>query len=78
MKVAISIPDPLFKAADRISKNIRMSRSRFYANAVEAFVKAHSGEEVTKRLNDVYSEHSSKAEPSWEAASLEVLRREKW
>ena len=35
-------------------------------------------EDLTKRLNDVYAKLSSKLDPAWEAASLEVLRWEKW
>ena len=78
MKVAISIPDPVFKAAERVCKRLRISRSRLYAEAVEAFVKQNSGEDITRRLNDVYAKTSSRLDPAWEAASLEVLQREKW
>lgn len=78
MKVAISIPDRVFRAAERISKRMRISRSQLYARAVEAYVKTQAGDDITEQLNDVYSRHSSSIEPSLEAASLEVLRREKW
>jgi metal-responsive CopG/Arc/MetJ family transcriptional regulator len=78
MKVAISIPDPVFEAAERIARRMRVSRSRFYAKAVEAYVREHSGEEITKRLNEAYAKASSKLDPPWESVSLEVLRREKW
>ena len=78
MKVAVSIPDPIFKEAERVSRRMRVPRSHLYARALEAYVKEHSGEEVTQRLNDVYARVSSKVEPATEAVSLEVLRREKW
>ena len=78
MKVAISVPDPVFKAAERVSKRMHMSRSRMYAQAVAAYVKQHSGEEITEQLNKVYAETSSKLDPALEHASLEVLRRESW
>lgn len=78
MKVAISIPDPVFQAAERASRRMRVSRSQFYAKAVEAYVKAHSGDEVTEQLNRVYSRRSSRLDPLLEAASLEVLRRQRW
>jgi len=78
MKVAISIPDPVFNAAERLSKRMRMSRSEFYARAVEAVVKQHSGTDVTRQLNEVFSKAPAQLDPAWEAASLEVLRREKW
>jgi hypothetical protein len=46
--------------------------------AVEAYVKSQSGAEITKRLNRVYSIASSRLEPAVEAATLELLRRERW
>lgn len=78
MKVAISIPDRVFRAAERISKRMRISRSQLYARAVEAFVKTQAGDDITEQLNNVYSRNSSSLEPLLEAASLEVLRREEW
>jgi len=78
MKVAVSVPDPVFHAAERVSRRMRMSRSRLYATAVETFVRQHSDEDVTQQLNKVYATNSSKLDPAFEAASLELLRRERW
>jgi metal-responsive CopG/Arc/MetJ family transcriptional regulator len=78
MKVAISVPDSVFKAAERVSKRMRISRSHLYSKAVEAYVKEHSEDEITERLDAVYAKLSSKLDPALEALSLEVLRREKW
>ena len=78
MKVAISIPDDVFEAAERASARLRIPRSRFYADAVRAYARAHSGEEVTRRLNEVYSDEASSLDSEFEDASLEVLRQEKW
>ena len=78
MKVAISIPDRVFQAAERISKRMRISRSQLYAQAVEAYIHSQSGDEITAQLNKVYSKTSSRPEPGVEAATLEVLRREPW
>ncbi len=78
MKVAVSVPDPVFRAAERVSRRMRISRSRLYATAVEAFVRQHSDEDVTEQLNQVYDASPSRPDPALEAASLEVLRRERW
>lgn len=78
MKVAVSIPDPLFEAAEKVSRRMRVPRSRLYARALQAYVREHSQEEITRRLNTVYEKVSSKLDPAAEAASLEILRREKW
>ena len=78
MKVAISIPDDVFEAAEKASAQLRVPRSRFYAEAVRAYTRAHSGTEITRRLNDVYSHEASDVEAEVEGALLEVLRQEKW
>lgn len=78
MKIAVSIPDPVFEAAERVSRRLRMPRSQLYARALQAYVQEHSGEEITERLNAVHGKLSSKLDPEVQAATLSVLRREKW
>ncbi len=78
MKVAVSVPEPVFEAAERVSRRLRIPRSQLYSRAIAAFVREHSGEDVTKALNAIYAKHTSSLDPAWEKASLEVLRREKW
>ena len=48
------------------------------AQAVEAYVRQHSEEDVTELLNKVYAGSSAQLDPALEAGSLEVLRRESW
>ena len=59
MKTAISIPDPLFEAAEALAHRLHVSRSELYANALRAFVGQH--DEVARRraLNDLYAVESS-------------------
>jgi hypothetical protein len=78
VKVAVSVPDATFESAERVARRMRMSRSRLYAKAVEAYVRQHSGEDITERLDKVYAEQSPALDPVLETAALEVLRREKW
>ena len=78
MKVAVSVPDTVFQAAERVSRRMRVSRSRLYAKAVEAYVKQHGDEDITEQLNKVYAGNSSTLEPALEAGSIDVLRRERW
>jgi metal-responsive CopG/Arc/MetJ family transcriptional regulator len=78
VKVTVSVPEPVFEAAERVSKRMRIPRSQLYSRAIAAFVRQHSGEDVTKALNAVYAKHASALDPAWEGASLEVLQREKW
>jgi metal-responsive CopG/Arc/MetJ family transcriptional regulator len=78
VKVAVSIPDPIFREAERVSRRMRVPRSQLYARALEAYVRDQSSEEITRRLNDVYRRISSRIDPEAEAVSLAVLRRESW
>jgi metal-responsive CopG/Arc/MetJ family transcriptional regulator len=55
MKTAISIPDRVFKKAERSAKKHGLSRSRFYANAVEKYLEVIDQEAVTRKLDAVYS-----------------------
>jgi predicted transcriptional regulator len=56
MKTAISVPDPLFRAADRLAKRLKVSRSALYATAIADYVAHHHSKSVTERLNEVYGE----------------------
>jgi metal-responsive CopG/Arc/MetJ family transcriptional regulator len=79
MKVAVSIPDDVFEAGEKVSRRMGVSRSRLYAEAVREYAKTHSGEEITRQLNHVYgAAGNDDADPEIEDASLDVLRRERW
>ncbi len=54
MKTAISIPDPVFEAADKMARRLGMSRSQFYSKAVHALIEKYRYTGVTERLNAVY------------------------
>ena len=76
MKVAISVPDPLFEAAERMSKQLRLPRSQLYARALEMFVKSHRNAGVRESLEAVYGCESSELDPMFEDLQAEALREE--
>ena len=78
MKVAISIPDRLFRAADRTAKRLRVPRSRLYTRALEAYLKRAERPDVTQRLNAVNARKGRGADAAWLAHGLEVLRNSDW
>jgi metal-responsive CopG/Arc/MetJ family transcriptional regulator len=63
MKTAISIPDPLFHAAEGAAKREKVSRSRFYARAVEAYLKTQRAKEIKKALDAIYATEDSSLDP---------------
>ena len=54
MKTAVSLPDPIFEAAEQLARRMRLSRSELYARAIARFVAEHRSRGVTALLNQVY------------------------
>ena len=78
MKVAISLPDPVFRAAEILAASLRKSRSQLYAEALASYVGAHSAHNVTERLNAVYAREPSGLDNAWLKAQARGLKRETW
>jgi metal-responsive CopG/Arc/MetJ family transcriptional regulator len=77
MKTAISIPDELFEAAERIAARKNMSRSQLYSQAVAEWVERHRDDRVTEALDAVYSadEEAGALEAEVETLQLHSIRR---
>jgi antitoxin MazE6 len=56
VKVAVAIPDDVFQRAEQIAAAHGMNRSQFYAEALRRML--DSGDEITRRLNEVYADDS--------------------
>ncbi|MBZ5566065.1 MAG: ChpI protein [Acidobacteriia bacterium] len=78
MKTAISIPDRLFKAAERAAKRRKMSRSRFYSQALAAYLRASQDEEIKRQLNAVYATEDSSLDPVIASMQSIAIGREDW
>jgi metal-responsive CopG/Arc/MetJ family transcriptional regulator len=78
MKVAISLPDPVFAAAERLASHMGKSRSQLYAEAVARYVEVNQASVVTEQLNAVYASQPAQLDPALQAAQFQVLSREAW
>lgn len=78
MKVAISLPDSLFEAAERLAKQLSKPRSQVYAEALAEYVENHDKSAITEKLNAVYSQESSAIDNALSRAQLETLSDETW
>jgi predicted transcriptional regulator len=67
MKTAVSIPDPLFEAADELARRLGLSRSALYARALARELASQGDDEVTAQLDVVYA-----------GVAVEVERDEAW
>ena len=63
VKTAVSIPDPLFAAADELARRLGISRSELYARALAREVASESEDSITARLDAVYAETDSALDP---------------
>ena len=78
MKTAVSIPDPVFRAADRLARRLHMSRSRLYSVAVERFVQANDDAAITAKLNDVYATEPSTLDPVLQGIQARSISKDEW
>jgi predicted transcriptional regulator len=78
MKVAISLPDPVFKAGEHLARQLRLSRSQLYADALSAYLGSRGAAAVTAKLNEVYATESSALDPALRALQLRSLSHEAW
>ena len=51
------------KAADRLARRRRISRSELYAEALAKLLDSDESTEITERLDDVYGDRSSELDP---------------
>lgn len=78
MKTAISIPDSIFKAAEKMAQRLGLSRSELYAKAVSEFLQKHRNEGVTQELDKIYSKESSQLDPAFQAIQSVSIEKDEW
>ncbi len=78
MKTDISIPNPLFKSAQRLAEKLGISLSELYATALFEYVTTHEKENITEALNQVYEEESSEIEPELVQIQTTSIGGEDW
>jgi metal-responsive CopG/Arc/MetJ family transcriptional regulator len=78
MKTAISLPDDLFADAERLSRRLKMPRSRVYSEAVREYVARHDPDEVTAKLDVVLGKIRPARDPFLTRAARQALERVEW
>jgi hypothetical protein len=78
MKTAVSLPDAVFRAADRQAKRSQKSRSQLYAEALAEYLSRHAPDEVTDAMNRVVDQLDEPRDPFVLAAAQSVLERTEW
>ena len=78
MKTAVSMPDAVFREADRLAKRTHLSRSELYARAVESYIKAHKHHGIREKLDAVYGAENSKLDAVTSRLQQLSLPKDTW
>jgi predicted transcriptional regulator len=78
MKTAISLPDAIFRDAERLARRLKKSRSELYQEAVAEYVARHEPEAITEALNELAKGVDTKPDEFTSAAARRLLRRSEW
>ena len=78
MKTAVSLPEQVFRAAERHAKRARKSRSQLYAEALSEYLDRHSPDEVTEAMNHVLDQVAADSNEFVANASRRILERSEW
>lgn len=78
MKTDISIPNPIFEAANQLAQKLDMSLSELYTAALAAYVATYQSEDITAQLDDLYATEASELEPELTALQVTSVGSEPW
>ena len=80
MKTAISIPDTMFEAAERMARRLGISRSQLFQQAVARFMDEQRKLGVTEALDEIYGDvpSTSRLDSLLSRLQLVSLPREDW
>jgi metal-responsive CopG/Arc/MetJ family transcriptional regulator len=78
MKTAISIPDKVFESAEKLANRLGQSRSQLYTQALSIYLAKHKGDNLTKKLNEVYGPEVSTLDPNLLWLQSKSLFKDEW
>lgn len=78
MKTAVSLPDAVFREAERQARRMRKSRSQLYAEALSEYLARHAPDQVTEAMNAVVENLPQPTDPFVAVVARAVLERSEW
>ena len=78
MKTDISIPNPIFQAAESLAKKMGISLSELYLTALTTYIMEHQKENITDVLNRVLETEPSTVEPEMVKMLVLSIGGEEW
>jgi metal-responsive CopG/Arc/MetJ family transcriptional regulator len=78
MKTAVSIPDEVYRGAERLARRAKKSRSRLYGEALREYLARHAPDEVTEAMNRACAEVGEAKDSFVSTAVRRILERSEW
>ena len=78
MKTAISVPDEVFRQAEKLARRTGVSRSQLVSDALREYVARHAPDEVTDAMNRVVDTVGSTEDAFAAASARRLLKRTEW
>ena len=78
MKTAVSIPDEIFEAADRLATRTKRSRSDLYSRALAEYLARHAPDQVTEDMNRALDAAGADVDAFASTAARRTLLRTDW
>ena len=78
MKTAISLPDDLYHATDRLAERLNKPRSRLVSDALREYIDRHDPDRVTAAMNRVLERVGSDTDPFVTSAADAILKDTDW
>lgn len=78
MKTAVSIPEDIFKGAERLARRTKKSRSRLFSDALREYLARHASDEVTEAMDRVCAELGETKDSFVSVSARRVLERSEW
>ena len=79
MKIAVSIPDDVFRGAERLATRNKKSRSQLYSEALREYLARHTPDEVTEAMNLVCDQLGEDLlDPFVSRAGQRILESSEW
>lgn len=73
MKTAVSIPDELFRKAEKEARRRKISRSALITRALSSYLEPQDSE-LTRRINEFCRENDTRMDPGLAAMQARALR----
>jgi predicted transcriptional regulator len=75
VKTAVSLPNEVFQAAERLARERGLTRSSLYAQALEAFLEANEIDPLTEAINRVADRADTRLDPGLKRLQEATLER---